>query len=182
MGASAPVPHLWTRRLLRQFPEQARHRAFPCDASHPSSKATTRRKAEVVLRRRDVCRYADDDRAGRADQEVGVRETDVGREAGIYQACNVYVTQNPSNLNLTVGGILPSAVKGGAAGKRLDPIPSGPILGCAKSTTAFGPPRSILVRKCFDDSRDLIGLRHRQVERQALNFDCQIGAKGRSSE
>src|SRR5438309_2263527 len=52
LGASAAVPHLWARRLLRRVEEQARHQAPSRDEASDHHIARTGRELELVLYRR----------------------------------------------------------------------------------------------------------------------------------
>src|SRR5712691_583779 len=52
LGASAAVPHLRARRLLRRIEEQARHQALSRDEAPDHHLARTGRELELVLRRR----------------------------------------------------------------------------------------------------------------------------------
>src|SRR3954470_17151069 len=52
LGASAAVPHLWQRRLLRRLEEQARDEALPFHQPSDRHIDRARRGLELVLHRR----------------------------------------------------------------------------------------------------------------------------------
>jgi hypothetical protein len=54
VGASAPLPNMRSRRLLRRLTQQARHETFSCHAAPDNEELRGRRELAVVLRRRGV--------------------------------------------------------------------------------------------------------------------------------
>src|SRR4051794_25454070 len=76
MGAPADVPVVWSRRLLRQLSEQARHRALPRNEPSPDPLVRATRRVVLVLRRRGRLRARRPARSVPPLSESFVKHTD----------------------------------------------------------------------------------------------------------
>lgn len=74
VGASAPVPYVWPRWVLRQLAEPSRDEALPHHSASDHRGVRPTGRLGVVLRRRDHPRSRrSNDAAARADTAVRVR-------------------------------------------------------------------------------------------------------------
>src|SRR5207237_404166 len=79
VAASAPVPRLRPRRLLRRLEEQARDQALPLDEAPDHHVARAGRGLELVLRRR-----SDDGASLAPDMQPLISPTRAAREAQMF--------------------------------------------------------------------------------------------------